>query len=64
MLIVIGTIASYADIVFDLLARIGLVDESRYALFGLPFGRIVLSNLPYLFLCAALLVMIKRKRIR
>jgi hypothetical protein len=64
MLLVIGVIASYADILFDLFARLGLVDESRYALFGLPVGRILLSNLPYLFLCAALIVMINRKRVR
>jgi len=64
MLIVIGVISSYADILFDLLARLGLVDESRYSLFGLPLGRILLSNLPYLFLCAALVVMVNRKRIR
>jgi len=64
MLIVIGVISSYADILFGLLARFGLVDESRFALLGIPVGRILLSNLPYLFLCAALLVMISRKRIR
>jgi hypothetical protein len=64
MLIVIGVISSYADILFDLLSRLGLVDESRFAVFGLPIGRIILSNLNYLFLCSALLVMIARKRIR
>ena len=64
MLIVIGVISSYADILFDLLARLGLVDETRYNLLGLPLGRMLLSNLPYLFLCSALLVMISRKRIR
>lgn len=64
MLIVIGVISSYADILFDLLSRLGLVDESRFVVFGLPIGRIILSNLNYLFLCAALLVMISRKRIR
>jgi hypothetical protein len=64
MLIVIGVIASYADILFDLLARLGIVDESRYAVFGLPLGRILLANLPYLFLCSALVVMISRKRVR
>jgi hypothetical protein len=63
MLIVIGAIASYADILFGLLAQLGLVDESRYSLAGIPIGRIVLANLPFLFLCAALLVMIRRKRI-
>jgi hypothetical protein len=64
MLIVIGAISSYADILFDLLARLGLVEESRYSLFGLPVGRIILSNLPYLFLCSALVVMIHRKRVQ
>jgi hypothetical protein len=64
MLIVIGVIASYADLLFDLLSRLGIVDESRYSLLGLPVGRILLSNLPYLFLCAALVVMIARKRTR
>jgi hypothetical protein len=63
MLIVIGAISSYADILFDLFSRLGLVDESRYSLLGLPVGRVLLSNLPFLFLCAALLVMIARKRI-
>ncbi|MGO8693182.1 MAG: hypothetical protein ACLQMF_05855 [Rectinemataceae bacterium] len=64
MLIVIGAIASYADIIFGLLAELGIVDESRFALFGIPLGRIILSNLPFLFLGAALLVMIRRKRLR
>lgn len=63
MLIVIGVIASYADILFGLLAELGLVNEARYTYFGIPLGRILLSNLPYLFLCAALLVMIARKKI-
>jgi hypothetical protein len=63
MLIVISVIASYADILFDLLTRLGLVDESRFAPGGIPLGRILLTNLPYIFLCSALLVMIKRKRV-
>jgi hypothetical protein len=64
MLIVIGVIASYADILFGLLAEFGIVDEARYSWLGLPLGRIILSNLPYLFLCSALLVMIRRKRVQ
>lgn len=64
MLIVIGAIASYADIIFGLLAELGIVDESRFTLLGVPLGRVLLSNLQYLFLCAALVVMIRRKRLR
>lgn len=63
MLIVIGVIATYADIVFALMAQLGLVDEARYSFLGVPVARVLLSNLPFLFLCAALIVMIRRKRI-
>lgn len=61
MLIVIGTIASYADILFDLLVRFGLLDEAGFSPFGIPLGRMLFSNLPYLFFSAAFLVMIARK---
>jgi hypothetical protein len=64
MLIVIGAISSYAEIIFNLLVRLGIVDETRFGFFGLPLGRILLSNLPFIFLSAALLVMIIRKRLR
>lgn len=63
MLVVIGVIASYADIIFDFLSQVGLVDPSRYVFLGLPIARILLSNLPFLFLCVALIVMIRRKRL-
>jgi hypothetical protein len=62
MLIVIGAIASYADILFDLLLRFGLLDEERLRVAGLPLGRILFANLPYLFLSAAFLAMLLRRR--
>ena len=61
MLIVIGAVSSYADLLFDLFTRTGLVDEGKLVLFGLPVARIVFSNLPYLFMSAAFIVMIARK---
>jgi hypothetical protein len=63
MLIVIGVIAGYADIIYVFLVQIGLVEETRSAFFGLPAARMLFSNLPDLFLCAALVVMIRRKRL-
>lgn len=64
MLIVIGTIASYADILFDLFVQFGLLDEAGFSPFGIPLGHMVFANLPYLFFSAAFVVMILRKRIR
>ncbi|MEI6875306.1 MAG: hypothetical protein WCL50_09280 [Spirochaetota bacterium] len=63
MLMVIGAVSSYADVLFDILVRLGLLDEARFSVFGIPLARIVFSNLPYLFLSAAFLVMIARKRL-
>jgi len=62
MLMVIGTIASYADIIFSLLVSFGIIDEAGLSPWGLPLGRMLFSNLPYLFFCAAFLIMIIRKR--
>ena len=64
MLIVIGIIASYADILFDILLRFGLIDEAAFSPLGIPLGRILFSTLPYIFFSAAFLVMILRKRVR
>lgn len=64
MLIVIGAVSSYAEVIFDLLSRFGLIDEDLLSLFGIPLARVLFSNLPYLFLSAAFLVMIVRKRLR
>jgi len=64
MLIVIGAVSSYADVLFDLFVRTGLVNEDRLVLFGLPVARMVFSNLPYLFLSAAFIAMIVRKNRR
>jgi hypothetical protein len=62
MLIVIGAVASYADLLFDLLVRFGLLDEAGFSPLGVPLGRILFSNLPFLFFSAAFIVMILRKR--
>ena len=61
MLIVIGVVASYADLLFDLFVRTGLLDENRLVFFGLPLVQMLFSNLTYLFFSAAFIVMILRK---
>lgn len=62
MLIVIGAVSSYADVLFDILLRFGLIDEARLSPAGIPLARVVFATLPYLFLSAAFVVMIRRKR--
>lgn len=38
MLIVIGAVASYADLLFDLLVRFGLLDEAGFSPWASPSG--------------------------
>jgi hypothetical protein len=64
MLIVVGTIAAYADIVFSLLAVFGVIDPASFSWGGIPVASIVFANLPALFYAIAFLIMIVRKRIR
>jgi hypothetical protein len=64
MLVVTGTIASYADILYSLLVALGAIDAADFSPGGLPIGPIVFANLPYVLFSAAFILMIVRKRTR
>jgi hypothetical protein len=64
MLVVIGTIASYADIVLTLLSQFGIVDIEKFSYGGIPYGKILFSNLQSIFYSIAFLIMIVRKRLK
>ena len=64
MLMVVGTIAAYADIVFPLLVKFGVADQAALSPWGIPLASIVFSNLPTLMYIIAFAVMVVRKRIR
>jgi len=62
MLMVVGTIALYADIVYSLLTLFGAVDPESFTPGGVPVAPLVFTNLPPLFYSIAFVVMIIRKR--
>jgi hypothetical protein len=62
MLMVVGTIALYADIVYSLLCLSGAVDPQAFMPGGIPVASLVFTNLPPLFYSLAFIVMIIRKR--
>lgn len=64
MLMVVGTVALYADILYGLLARFGVIPEGPLVAPGVPLAVLVLSNLPTLLYAAAFAVMVARKRMR
>jgi hypothetical protein len=64
MLVVVGTVAGYTDVLYSTLVKFGVIAENFGSYAGIPFVAILFSNLPYLFFCIAFIVMIVRKKFR
>ncbi|HPE37052.1 MAG TPA: hypothetical protein PK625_07875 [Spirochaetales bacterium] len=60
MLVVVGIVAGYADILHTLLGEFGLAPDRAKGVF--PVLALILPNLPWLFFSIAFAVMIRRKR--
>jgi hypothetical protein len=61
MLMVIGTIAAYAETVYSILNVLGITDGFETKIGSVPVASLILSNLPTIFYSMAFLVMIIRK---
>ncbi|MDR3160544.1 MAG: hypothetical protein LBU28_02900 [Spirochaetaceae bacterium] len=61
MLVGMGTIAAYIEIVCSVLDRAGLTKTGGSGGISMSLGAIVLSNLPAFFLTGAFMVMVVRK---
>ena len=62
MLVVIGTIASYAELVYSILVIFGMIGGPLIG--TMPLMSILLPCLPLVFFCSALAVMVSRKYYR
>jgi hypothetical protein len=63
VLVIIGTLVGYAEIVFTTLESFGVLSADFFYVSGVPVFRMVLVNLPLLFLILAFISMIVRKRL-
>ena len=61
MLIVIGTIVGYGEVLFTTLETFGMVEVSALQVYGVSVFRVAVVNLPTLFFILAFSVMIARK---
>ncbi|MDR2028421.1 MAG: hypothetical protein LBP93_02650 [Treponema sp.] len=61
MLMVIGTIAAYAEIVYSILNVFGISGGGLISIGSVPLASIILPNLPTVFFIAAFVVMVIRK---
>jgi len=62
VLIIIGVLVSYAEIVFTTLERFGIVGSELWYLAGLPVFKLLLVNLPLLLYTLAFIVVMRRRR--
>ena len=62
VLVIIGTLVSYAEIVFTTLETFGVISTDIFYVAGFPVFKMVLVNLPLVFLTLAFISMIVRRR--
>ena len=61
MLIVIGTIVGYGEVLFTTLETFGMVSVAAFTIYGVSVFRVVIANLPTVFFIIAFSVMISRR---
>jgi hypothetical protein len=61
MLIVIGTIVGYGEVLFTTLESFGMVSVSTFTVYDVSVFRLVFANLPTVFFIIAFSVMIARR---
>lgn len=64
MLIVVGIVAGYGDILYSLLVEFGMLPDASLSAGGAGFLAFVFPNLPWVFFSAAFIVIIARRRPR
>jgi hypothetical protein len=64
VLVIIGTLVSYAAVVYTTLETFGVVSVQIGLLPGFPLLEVLLANLPRVFYICAFISMIARKRVR
>ncbi len=62
MLVIIGIIVDYAKILFSALQFFGFVSPNLFTIGELKIGKIILDNIPSMFISAGLIIMILRHR--
>jgi hypothetical protein len=64
VLVVVGTLLSYAEVVFSTLVIFGMVSGDILSVSGVPVLRLALANLPMLLLTCGFIIVIARRRPR
>jgi len=64
VLVIIGTLVAYAEVLFSTLESFGIVSAEQFNLSGIPLLRLALTNLPMLLLTCAFISVIARRRPR
>jgi len=61
--VILGTVVSYAEIVFTTLRAFGIIDETLLSVSGIPVARMILVNLPPVLYSIGFLSAVLRRRL-
>jgi hypothetical protein len=61
--VIIGTIVSYAGIVFSTMENFGILDSDMFVYNGIPIVQIALTDIPVLFIGIGMLAAAARRRL-
>lgn len=64
MLIVVGTVAHYGDVVLSAMETLGMVRLDQVTVMGVAVFPLILTNVPMLFFSIAFLVIVIRRRMQ
>jgi hypothetical protein len=64
VLVIIGTLVAYAEIVLTTLESFGILTASYFEIYGFPVLRVLLVNLPMLLYTLAFITLMARRRVR
>lgn len=62
MCLVVGVVAKYAGVVYEILVTLGIIFSESAVFFGIPLLTLVFTVLPDIFFIIAFVLMLKRNR--
>ncbi len=62
MCLVVGVVAKYAGVVYEILLALGIISSDSLVVFGVPLFTLIFTALPDIFFVIAFVLMLKRNR--
>ena len=62
MNLVVGVVAKYAGVVYEILSVLGIIFPESIVFYGIPFSSLIFTALPDIFFIIAFILLLKRNK--